>query len=200
MPNILKRKRNKLSGSEICLLVKCIDCIFAAHPFGGMRMKILLLLGALTYYSFAQPSLPVGWRFPDSSDIILGWKEYSKPYFTSADFNNDGLIDEAWLLFNKDSKAWGLFVFLKTRSSTYDHIPLDIDSIDCCAQRMGISVVTPGEYKTACGKGYWDCKDGETPLIILKYPAIDYFMFESANSFFYWDDTVCKFKRIWISD
>jgi hypothetical protein len=65
---------------------------------------------------------------------------------------------------------------------------------------MGVSVITPGQYKTACGKGYWDCKGDETPLIILKYPAIDYFMFESANAFFYLDDTVCKFKRIWIRD
>jgi hypothetical protein len=167
-------------------------------------MKSFLLLCVLTYCSFAQHSLPMGWKFPDSSDIILDWKnfqkEYPKPYYASADYNMDNLVDEAWLLLNNDSKTWGLFVFLKTKTGSYDCICLDIDSVNCCAQRMGVSVVNPGEYKTACGKGYWDCKDGETPSIVLKYPAIDYFLFESANSFFYWDDKLWKFQRIWMSD
>jgi len=167
-------------------------------------MKIILQLCVLTCYSFAQPLLPQEWRVPDSIDITLDWKDFQKerlePYYASADFNNDSLIDEAWILLKNDSKTWGLFVFLKTKNGSYDNICLDIDSLNCCVQRMGISVVSPGEYKTACGKGYWDCKDGETPFITLKYPAIDYFLFESANSFFYWDDKLRKFQRIWMSD
>jgi hypothetical protein len=65
---------------------------------------------------------------------------------------------------------------------------------------MGIDTVTTGDYKTACGKGYWECKKSEPEILNLKHVAINYFKFESANSFFYWDDKTGSFKRIWISD
>jgi hypothetical protein len=54
--------------------------------------------------------------------------------------------------------------------------------------------------KKACGNGYWDCKDNEPPILTLKYPAIDFFKYESANSVFYWDTQLKAFKRIWMSD
>ena len=65
---------------------------------------------------------------------------------------------------------------------------------------MGINTVKPGEYKTVCGKGYFKCEKGEPEVLKLKRPAIDYFKFQSANSFFFWDDKTGDFKRIWISD
>ncbi|MBN1397978.1 MAG: hypothetical protein JXA06_08095 [Bacteroidetes bacterium] len=167
-------------------------------------MKTLLTIIFFSNLIFAQSSLPPGWRHPNEKDIILDWKDfqksYSKPYFASADFNGDDLIDEAWILFKDSSNIWGLFVFLKVKGETYRTIPLDIDSSGNRAQRMGISIVAPGEYQTACGKGYWECEDGETPTIILKYPSLDFFVFESANSFFFWNNELDNFRRIWISD
>jgi len=65
---------------------------------------------------------------------------------------------------------------------------------------MGVDIVKPGHYKTACGKGYFECEKGEPEVLKLKQPAIDYFRFESANSFFFWDCNTNSFKRIWISD
>ena len=65
---------------------------------------------------------------------------------------------------------------------------------------MGISKVSPGEYETACGKGYFECGPDEPEVLVLKLPGIDYFRFASANSFFYWDNASKSFKRIWISD
>ena len=166
-------------------------------------MKIITLICCCSSFVFAQPSLPLGWRFPNEKDITSDWKDfqkvYPKPYFISADFTNDGFIDEAWILFKTDSSTWGLFVFLKKENQSLT-FPLYIDSSDQIAQSMGISVIEPGEYKTACGKGYWDCKDDEPPIFTLKYPAIDFFKYESANSVFYWDTQLNAFKRIWMSD
>ena len=65
---------------------------------------------------------------------------------------------------------------------------------------MGIEKVSHGRYKTACGKGYWDCKKGEPSEIVIEHDAINYFKTESANSYFYWDAKTKKFKRIWMSD
>jgi len=62
---------------------------------------------------------------------------------------------------------------------------------------MGIEKASPGKYGTACGKGYFEYTD-EPPEIALKYDAIDYFKYESANSFFIWEGN--GFKRVWISD
>ena len=48
------------------------------------------------------PSPPVGWRYPNKTDIKDGWDdEYNRktapiPYHFSADFNGDGLSDDAW--------------------------------------------------------------------------------------------------------
>ena len=65
---------------------------------------------------------------------------------------------------------------------------------------MGIKTAEPGKYKTACGKGYWVCKKGETAKLNLKMAAIDLFQYESANSYFVWDTKTKMFKRIWMSD
>ncbi len=42
---------------------------------------------------------------------------------------------------------------------------------------MGVDVAKPGEYKTACGKGYFACAEGEPAILRLNRPAIDYFKF-----------------------
>lgn len=41
----------------------------------------------------------------------------------------------------------------------------------------------PGSCQTACGKEYFECKEGEPEVIELVYPGISYFLEESANSF-----------------
>jgi len=65
---------------------------------------------------------------------------------------------------------------------------------------MGISIVQPGEYITACGKGYYKCKPNEPTEIESYKPSINFYLFESANSYFYWDDNTKDFKRNWNSD
>ena len=93
----------------------------------------------------------------------------------------------------------GLFVTLSSRKKAE---PLLLEEIDDknTIEIMGIEVAKTGTYKTACGKGYWACEKGEPAQLRLHRPAIDFFRFESANSYFIWRASKKKFERIWMSD
>jgi hypothetical protein len=67
-------------------------------------------------------------------------------------------------------------------------------------EAFGIELAKPGTYATACGKGYWDCKKGEPEELRLERAGIDFFKYESANSYFVWNAGKKKFDRIWMSD
>ena len=152
-------------------------------------------------------TLPDSWRYPTAEELSEepGRKD-SPTKFTKAvaDFNGDGINDEALLLKSTKFSGEGLFVRLSDKQKGFRWVKLDV--IDWGTKypkvnlSMGIATAKPGEYKTACGKGYFECKEGEPEVLKLKRPAIDYFKFESANSFFVWDDKLGSFKRIWMSD
>lgn len=151
-----------------------------------------------------EPLLPEGWRLPTSIDTApgQGWRnESSDLYLTiAADFNGDGLVDKSMLLVRKKVTGLALFAFVSQKDGTAKAYLLDEIKSNEYIKVMGISVAKPGQYKTACGKGYFECQEGEPEEIVLRHPAIDYFKEESANSFFYWDESNKTFKRIWMSD
>jgi hypothetical protein len=167
---------------------------------GGVPCLALALIMA----AGAADPLPSGFRIPTESDRTGDWKksqkEISTPFHASADFNGDGLVDHVWILLRKSGKGWGLFAFLARTGDRPLVVKLDEDNGQTPAQRFGVDVVKAGNYDTACGKGYWACKSGEPANLKLRLPAIDFYMFESANSYFWWDATSKKFKRTWISD
>ena len=136
--------------------------------------------------------------------MTLDWKAFAKevptPFHVQADFNGDGLLDHAWLLLRSPGTGWGLFVFMGSKDGQPQLVKLDEDSGKVPAQRMGVEIAAPGEYNTACGKGYFDCEAGEPDKLKLRLPAIDFFSYESANSFFWWDGTRRAFRQTWISD
>lgn len=146
-----------------------------------------------------------GRRFPGESDYLDDWATYREslptPFFVEADFDGDGRTDEAWILISTDETEWGLFVIMVPENGEREVIELGRNSMeDQGPQSMGISLTPPGKYKTACGKGYYECEGDETEYLNLKFAGIDYFRFESANSIFHWDAREKKFKRTWISD
>ena len=161
-------------------------------------LSVLFLFGGVA--TAANP--PPGFRYPVEADRTGDWKTYSErlptPYRAAADFNADGMTDEAWILLGATGKGWGLFLFLGQQEGPAKGIKLD--GGDGQAQSFGVSVVEPGEYPTACGKGYWDCAEDEPAKLVLSIPALDFFYFESANSFFWWDSKAEQFKRTWMSD
>jgi hypothetical protein len=144
-----------------------------------------------------------GWRAPTKSEIPdnIGWRKEDPNFYikAKADFDGDGKEDEALLLISDKENKMGLFVTLSSHKMVH---PLLLEAIDDkrTIEVMGIEVAKPGTYKTACGKGYWTCEKGEPAVLKLKLPAIDFFRFESANSYFAWDTKTKKFKRIWMSD
>ena len=144
-----------------------------------------------------------GWRAPTQSELSdsLGWRKKDPDLYLAAksDFDGDGKEDIARLFINDKRNKMGLFV---TLSSLKKPEPLLLEAIDDkqTIEVMGIEVAKPGTYKTACGKGYWACKKGESAVLKLENPAIDFFRFESANSYFVWDKKTKQFKKIWMSD
>ena len=145
--------------------------------------------------------LPSGWRNPNREEITDKWRpEGSGPYLVvKEDFNGDGKVDEARILVRNNGQGIGLFVFLSDDNSIRT---IQLDSLEGSRwiRIMGITTAKPGKYKTACGKGYGNVKGDEPDVIILRYPGINYFMVESANSFFHWDESTRSFQRTWISD
>ncbi len=144
-----------------------------------------------------------GWRLPVLADLGNNseWrKENAELYLTAkGDFDGDGENDGASLLINDKENKTGLFVTLASRTNSP---PILLESINDkqAIKGIGIRVVSPDHYKTACGKGYRVCKPDEPSEIQINYPAIDLFQYESSNSFFVWDGKENNFKKIWMSD
>lgn len=168
----------------------------------GPLLAACWLISALTGCTTGRPLvLPAGWRSPAPHEVAQEWRKDDPLRFlrVGADFNGDNVMDEARLLVKTDASGMALVVFL---SNARGFTAVILDQIDepGWLDAMGIALAAPGEYRTACGKGYVDCEPGESEELMLQRPAIDYFKEESANSFFYWDDRAASFKRVWISD
>ena len=168
---------------------------------------IPLLIVALLAGSAPAPRIepPSGFRYPTESDYSGDWKEFRKttpvPFHVSADFNGDGLEDNAWLLLSTQGKGWALYMFIGSKDPTAPLVQkLFQDDRGTPVQRMGLGVYQPGNYDTACGKEYSECMPGEPSQLRLTRPALDLFAFESANSVFWWSDERKEFVQTWMHD
>lgn len=123
-------------------------------------MKALLISIGLVGALAAQGSedAPSGYRFPSEADYSGDWKEsratVPMPFVVRADFDDDGTLDEAWLLPMSSGTGWGLFAALGAAKGPRRFVRLEEDR-KTEVQGFGITLVKPGQYKTACGKGYW---------------------------------------------
>lgn len=144
------------------------------------------------------------WRSPTEEDYIYDWVTFKnsseKPYYAESDFNGDGLIDKACFLFSLDGNRWGLFVFLSKENGSVIKKLVEQKVADAPPQVRGIGIVPLGTYQTACGKGYYKCDSNNPEELVVQSPMLDYYRFESANSFFYWDKEKSSFESVWISD
>ena len=119
------------------------------------------------------------------------------------DFNSDGKQDSAQLVKSERIDGEGFAVHISTPTGYEWQIVRHFEYKKPSSKptlRMGISIAEPGNYKTACAKGYWKCKEGEPKILNLKSIGIAYFLFESASSIWYWDNSKGKFTQVWISD
>jgi len=170
-----------------------------------MHRLLLLLTIPITVLASPDP-LPDGWRLPTQAEInavpMRSWSE-TKFLRVDGDFNSDGKLDFAQLVKSENSDGEGFAVYLSNptgyewqvvQNFMYKKRPSNPTLY------MGLDIAEPGSYKTACGKGYWACKEGEPEILVLNNLGVAYFKFESASSIWYWDNSKDKFKQIWISD
>jgi hypothetical protein len=167
----------------------------------SINTAIFILLA--TFLTFAKQSLlPSGYHYPKESDYIGDWKDFRKkipvPFHLQADFNSDGLKDDVWILIRNDGKGCALFVFLNQRNGPPQIIRLV--ERDALPQRFGIVLAPRGRYETACGKGYFECAPGEREWLQVNKPAICFFVYESAESIFYWKPKMKSFQEARLSD
>jgi hypothetical protein len=145
--------------------------------------------------------LPKGWRRPTKAESSDDWRNKSRSRFlvVSGDFDGDGQPDVAELLVNPSRKRWALFVKLQS-TGRWQRVG-DENEMEWFGG-MGIHLVKPGKYETACGKGYGEdfCAHGEPKYLTLATDAIDTFKAESADSIVYWDQKRRAFRFIQMSD
>jgi hypothetical protein len=198
----------KLSKSIALLVIPVTTLtLTACQDFSqGANLLVKALATPTTQQAAATNKVtpPKGWRFPTQADYKDDWVAFRDklpvPFHVRGDFNGDQTTDDAWMLLRKDNRGWGLFVFLAQPGGPHQVIKVEENDMDLSPQSMGINLVKPGKYETACGKGYSDCGPGEPPVLKLKFDAIEYFVFESASSIVYWNEKKQQFVKIAISD
>lgn len=69
------------------------------------RMIVLSLSFGVSLSAIAADfEVPDGYRMPTKADIVDDWKRFDAPNHLKADFNGDGIEDEAYILPRKNSK------------------------------------------------------------------------------------------------
>lgn len=171
-----------------------------------------------TYIPVAQPSttksvqtgfeVPYGYRLPTKSDITGDWKRFNAPNHLEADFNGDGIKDEAYILPKEGSKlGYGVFVSInKANGGIQTGRKFQMFKLtsrdDMPPQSFAIELQKPSNeiWETACGKGYWECEIGEPAEFKIKNPSIMFCYIESGCTMYMWDSDKKSFKEIHFSD
>jgi hypothetical protein len=143
---------------------------------------------------------PAGWVKPPDKLTRQDFRRTDPSHFLIAtgDFNGDGVQDKAVLLVNQRTQKLGFFVCLTTETGCDWHRleTMDIAFLDV----MGIAKVKPGQYETACGKGYWECGKDEPEKLSTKRDAVEFFKDESASSVYVYNPRTRKFFSVATSD
>ena len=152
--------------------------------------------------------MPEGYRLPTKNDVFGDWERFDAPNHLKADFNSDGIEDEAYLLLkNGPNAGFGVFVSINEskaaiqRGRKFQMFKL-ITIDDMFPQSFAIELAEPSKevWKTACGKGYWKCEIGEPVAVKVINPSIMFCYIESACTIYMWDSDKLTFKEIRFSD
>jgi hypothetical protein len=143
-------------------------------------------------------ALPSGFRLPTDKELAkepLRKESPTQSATVTADFNGDGKSDYAYLLVSKNSSK-GLLAVKLSSNENYDWKILD-NTLDWNSEQMGIDLVKPDNYETACGKDYWECAANEPSRVILKNAGILYSPFEKGGAkLLFWDITKKDFVQV----
>ncbi len=114
--------------------------------------------------------------------------------FTAPAVAQDGL-GEGWRLLTQTTGDWTKLLVLLSASDGASVIDLYTTRHDPAACRIGS--LAAGHYKTACGKGYFDCSQGEPPVIDPASPLLS-FEDEAVKVVFLFEKI--GVRKIWSSD
>lgn len=167
-------------------------------------IAVFVIAGAAPVWA---QDLPDGWRLPTRKELSDEERKdrptrYAK---ATADFNGDGIADDAVLLKSSRYSAEALWVRL-SNDKGFSWVKLDETKWDKYPNvdlAMGVDVAPPGIYPYGCFENAKDCNFGpvsERPKLKLRDPSIHYFRFGSASSAFFWSYKSGRFLRVWISD
>ena len=165
-------------------------------------VMVLAICICLIYSAQAGPELPTGYKaIVFSEKDSVEWRHDDKNLYlqVKADFNGDGVIDEARLLRGEDDARIALFCFLKDKDGNFTTFKLHESNDPFAINYLGIEEAKAGMHLTAAGKGY-GAFEGESKSIELKNPAVNLFNNEGSSQFFYWDDSAKTFKNVCTSD
>jgi len=169
----------------------------------GFVAFILLFIAVTVMPSFALDiPVPEGWRTPTGAEVEAEWRDFSASRYleVKADFNGDKVTDAARIMYRPDGSEMALFAYICDKDGGCTQYQLTSVKGAREVRRMGIDRAGRGKYKTACGKLYRECKEGEEPEIEITNDAIDLFDSNKGNSYFYWDEWKKDFNRVWMSD
>jgi len=143
---------------------------------------------------------PDGWRFPTEADFSRSWAEYRDrfptPFHVSADFNGDGLIDDAWILIREKGVGFGLFVFLGRKDGRSRVIEV-FSHLECCAQFYALALASPGRLSAVCGD---ECSPDKRKSVLLKNPGFEFITLGTASGLYYWSPSANHFRSIPVAD
>jgi hypothetical protein len=122
---------------------------------------IAFVIVVLTPIAHAQskPVFPAGWKpatKSDYSDENLSLRKNQVPTHIEADFNGDGITDQAWILINTSKSLYGLFVFLGQKTGGHKMLTLDEHKRETEKLFMGISLWDPGQRNNQ-GRCFYAC-------------------------------------------
>ena len=146
-------------------------------------------------------SPPPGWRMPTGSDRTGAWEGSDAAFHIQGDFNGDGVADEAWILFRNSGKSWAVFVFLHAADGTARTMRLT-EERNTPAQQFVLETIRPSSiaFRTACGKGYFECAKGEPLTIQFHLPSISVCLRESSCSVYVWQPRPGRFQQVRMRD
>jgi hypothetical protein len=158
---------------------------------------VLILATSVVFFIHRHSNPLANWQefIRNPQEMCVSMKSTHEGLELQGDFDADGKKDIAQILKNKNSLLYGVWVTLSSQSE-----PVLAKNLGKELSGTAIRLVKPGIYPTACGKGFWPCKEDEIEKVHLKNATIDVVHCQSADFLLIWRPKLKKFFQMWMSD